>query len=290
MTQPHDPSNPFLGPGGQVPGSPSPYGAPQGTPGSQQPGPGQPGRSPGYGPQGPSQGYGQPNQQGYGQPSQPGYGQPSQPGYGQPQGGYQQGQQGYAQPQGGFQQGQQGYATGPQGPSYASPAKPPGKAPKILTIVGIALMGVGAILAGLFAFQFTSLIPAADEIVTINGATDVTVTGGEMKVIYASDPEVSCQVTSPGQAKPNLFLGAEMTFTHDGTSYSSIGKIGGDGEPDGAYSFDCDGPGVIVAPPLDIPGVFGAIVLAFVGFGLLALGLILLVVGLVLRAGQKRQA
>lgn len=273
MTQPNDPSNPFTRPGGQGPGSPSPYGAPQGPAGSQQSGPGQAGRPPGYGQQAPNQGYGQPTQQGYGQP----------------QGGYQQGQQGYGQPQGGYQQ--PGYAPGgPQGAPYAAPAKPPGKAPKILTIVGIALMGIGAILAGLFAFQFTSLIPADDEIVPISGTTDVTVSGGEMKVIYASDPQVSCQVTSPGQAKPNLFLGAEMTFTHDGTSYSSIGKIGGDGEPDGAYTFDCDGPGVIVAPPLDIGGVLGAIVLAFVGFGLLAVGLILLVVGLVLRAGQKRPA
>lgn len=215
-------------------------------------------------------------------PQWPG-GQPGQP-YGQPQYGQQPGQQ-YGQPP----HGQAQYAQPPYGQPYQVPARKPGKAPKVLTIVGAVLAAIGVVFVALFAFQLRSAIPSAASLTSINGVTEVVVSNQEMRVIYAGDPGASCTVTSPGAEEPDLFLSGSMSFTRDGIAYSSIGRIGGPGEADGTYIVECDSSPVVVGPPLNIRAIGLSVVYAIVGFGSLSLGIIMLVVGLILRGVQRKR-
>lgn len=260
MSDPQSPTG--AQPNQPFPGSPS-QGTPSGPPPQQQP-------------------YGAPGQYGGGQyqQGQPPYGPPgSQPPYGPPGGQPTYGQPPYGQVPPQYQQ-----------QYYQAPPKPPSKAPKVLIVIGAVLLAVAVACGIVFATQIGSLIPKPDSFVHVDGPTSVDITGDEMKVIFTSDPSVSCDVTSPGAAQPDIWLDQPMQFESEGISFEAIGKIGGPGEVSGTYLIECDGPGVIIAPPLSVGGIGMAVLAAVVGGFAGVLGLILLIVGLVLRAGQKKRA
>ncbi|SHJ81925.1 hypothetical protein SAMN02745244_03335 [Tessaracoccus bendigoensis DSM 12906] len=201
-------------------------------------------------------------------PQQPGPWQGMQPPYGQPPTG-----QAIGQP--------------PYGQQFQAPK--PSKTPRILIIVGAVLAGIGAVFVALFAFQLSAVIPYAGDLTVIDGPTEVVVSGEEMKVIYATDPNAGCSVTSPGMSTPDLALGMSMHFSLDGVDYDAIGKIGGPGEAEGVYVIECDTPGTVAGPAIDIAAIGLSVVYALVGFGSLAVGGVLLIVGLVLRSAQKKR-
>lgn len=234
------------------------------------------------------------------QPNQPGqapWPQGPQPGQShaqqQGQGPWPQGPQPGHQPPPPYQQAQ--YGQGPVPPPYAQqyfqgPPKPPSKAPMVLIIIGAILLALGIGCGIVFGIQLGALIPSASSLVRVDGSAEVTVTGDEMKVIFASDPSVSCDVTGPGDTQPDVWLNQSMKFTTDGVSFEAIGKIGGPGEASGTYTIQCDGPGVVIAPPLSVGGIGAAVIAAVIGGLAGVTGLILLIIGLVLKASQRKRA
>lgn len=215
------------------------------------------------------------------------YGQGAQGSYSQQMPGGAPGQPGSQRPYG--QPGPGQYSGPVPPPPYNAPQKPPSKAPKIMIVVGAILMAVSVVLFVLFATQLMSAIPSEDDVVTVNGPTEVQITGGEMKVIYASDVSVGCDVTGPTADVPDVTLRISMNWGRNGENYTGIGKVGGDGQPDGTYTVECDGDGVVIAPPISIPGITTSVLSAVVGGFAGLIGLVLLIVGLVLRAGQKKR-
>lgn len=244
---------------------------PTGTPGNNQAGPYQ---------------QGQPHPPQYqGQPGPYPQGQPGPYPQGQPQGA----------PTGSVPPGP-GWGNAPQGQwppyqqPYQAPAKKPGKAGKVLAIIGAALLVVGIALAALFTMRLVGSVPSAADLTRVDGPTEVAVSGDAMKVIYASDSSTSCSVQAPDGQTPDLRLSTGMRFTAGDVEYTAIGKIGGAGQAAGTYVVECDSSNAVLGPPLKVSDVTVGVLGLVVGIGVGVVGLILLVVGLVLRAVSRKRA
>lgn len=228
------------------------------------------------------------------QPPQSPYGQgnPVGPGPHGP-GGQQYGQQPPGYPtQGGTQQPQpQWQPQPPYGQQWQAPPPGPskgGKAGRILTIVGLVLVVGAALLGGGAALAGGSVRPAESAMIDVQGATEVPVADEQMQVIYTTDPVTSCSVTGPSDTVPNVTLSFSMNFDRDGAMYSAIGKMGGPGEANGTYTVECDGDAV-VGPAMNVGALTATVLMIVAAVGLATLGVILLIVGLVLRASAKKR-
>lgn len=215
-----------------------------------------------------------------------------QPPQGQPPHGQYQGQPG-AYP--GQQQGGP-YGQAPQGQwgtygqqQFQAPPRKPGKAAKTLTILGAAFLAIGIALVVMFAVRIAGVVPGGDALIPVDGPTQVDISGSEMLVIYASDTATTCSVQAPGGQEPDLRLGSSMNFTSGDVQYTAIGKIGGEGEASGAYTVECDSANAVIGPPLSVADITTAVLLAVAGFGAGFVGLIMLIVGLVLRSSRRKR-
>lgn len=226
----------------------------------------------------------------HGGPYQPQPPQPQPPGmpYGSPPPGYP-GRQGPYPGQPGPHPGQQPGASYGQ-PPHGRQQERKGKAAPVLTWLGAVLLVVGVVLVVLFAVRVAGVVPGEDALTRVDGPTRVEVVGDEMKVIYASDLSTTCTVMAPGDETPDLRLDSSMRFTSGGVEYTAIGKLGGEGEPSGTYTVECTSANAVVGPPLSVSGITVTVLLAVAGFGLGIVGLVMVIIGLVLRSSRRKRS
>lgn len=198
---------------------------------------------------------------------------------------------GNAQPPYGNQGGPQPHWNqGGPPPTYGSPPPPPGprKGAKALSVIGSVLILVSIGCAVALGVQIYKMVNGFSSNIPVEGRTEVTLAQDEWLVLYlpAGSP-VGCTVEGPTEAVPDTTLLTSMTLGLNGITYNGIGKVGGEGEPSGTYAVECDGAGAILAPPVSIGGIGLLVISGVVGVFSLVIGIILVVVGGVLR-GRRR--
>ncbi|APX32832.1 hypothetical protein BH708_08990 [Brachybacterium sp. P6-10-X1] len=177
----------------------------------------------------------------------------------------------------------------PYGPAGSGPVPTPkktGKAPVILIVLGGVILAV-SVIAGI-VITVIGISSAAGGISDIevldSGSGTVTAEEGDLLQFYAKagTPMPSCQVVGPSDGALSDGPNRTSSTTIDGTQWESfdIAEVKESGE----FEIDCGGTPVAVGPPVSIGGIFGAVggVLlgvggGFVGFVLLAIGVILLI-------------
>ncbi|MGP9539575.1 hypothetical protein ACT3SP_16340 [Brachybacterium sp. AOP43-C2-M15] len=180
------------------------------------------------------------------------------------------------------------YSPAPQG-GHSAPAKKPSKAPKILIIVGAAILVLSLIVGVVLAvIGFGGLASTASKVeVFESGSGTITAEAGDSLQLYAEEgtPAPQCTVdgpsVGPGTSQTSEFADGERQWA----SFDSFTA-----EEAGDYDIQCGDTAVMVGPPVSIGGIFaglGGIVLA-IGGG--SLGLLLLAIGVVLVILRKRRA
>lgn len=213
-------------------------------------------------------------------------GMPS-PGAPAPQGGYGSSQGGYGSPQGGYAAPQGGYAA-PQG-GASGPEKKPSKAPKILIILGSAILVLSVIIGVVLAIiGIGGAASSAGELEVFDSGSGVVVAeAGDSLQIYVEEgaPIPSCTIDGPA-------VGAGTSQSSElgtgETTWVSVDSFTADEA--GEYEVTCGDTPIAVAPPVSIGGIFagiGGVLLAIVGG---ALGFLLLAIGVILLIVRKRSA
>ena len=172
----------------------------------------------------------------------------------------------------------------PQSGGPAASVKKPSKAPTILLIIGGIILvlgvGIGVVMA---VAGIGGAMDTIDELeVHDSGSGTLTAEAGQTYQLYAlqDGPTPSCAVDGPAVG-PGTFQSS--TITTRGSSWISVDSF--TAQEAGQYSFDCSEGPVAVGPPVSIGGIFtgvGGILIAVLGgalgLGLMILGLILLLV------------
>lgn len=175
-------------------------------------------------------------------------------------------------------------------PPYRMAAPPPGprRGSKVLSVIGSILILVAVGCAVILGVQIYNMVSGFGDRIPVDGRTEVTLAQDDSMVLYlpAGSP-VSCTAEGPTEEVPDTTLLIDMTLGLNGVTYNGVGKIGGSGEPSGTYAVECDGAGAILAPPVSIGGIELLVLSGVVGMLSLVAGIILVVVGGVLR-GKKR--
>lgn len=178
-------------------------------------------------------------------------------------------------------------AQQPWQPAPASGPKKTGRAPTILMIVGGVIL-VLSVIAGivLAAIGIGSTVGGVNDIeVFDSGSGTIAAEEGEVVQLYAEEGTQTpvCQVAAPSADALGAGTSQTSTTTIDGTSWASFDSF--TANTAGEYAIDCGGTPIAAGPPVSIGGIFGAVggILlgvagGFVGFVLLAIGVILLIV------------
>ncbi|MGO1977387.1 hypothetical protein [Brachybacterium tyrofermentans] len=172
------------------------------------------------------------------------------------------------------------------------PGQPPqrtgtGKAPKILIILGSIILALAVIIGAVLAVIGISTTAGGigDIEVFDSGSGSVTAEEGDVLQYYVeTGTEMpSCDITAPSAEAIGEGTAQTSSTTIDGRQWESFDSI--TANEAGEYTVDCAGTPVAVGPPVSLGGIFGAvggILLAvgggFLGFVLLAIGVILLIV------------
>ncbi|WP_422115461.1 hypothetical protein [Brachybacterium sp. UNK5269] len=172
----------------------------------------------------------------------------------------------------------------PAGAGAPAPGPAPSKAPKLLIIIGSVILALSVIVGVVLAVVgIGGVAGSADDLEQFpSGAGTVVAEEGDSLQIYVPEgfPPPTCDVMGPAVGEGT---GQSSTTTAGGTTWVSVHSF--TAEAAGEYSIDCGGLPIAVGPPVSILGIFagiGGILLAlgggFLGFVLLALGVILLLV------------
>lgn len=162
-----------------------------------------------------------------------------------------------------------------------------GKAPKILIILGSIILALSVVIGVVIAIiGISSTAGGVGDIeVFDSGSGSVTAEEGDVLQYYVeTGTEVpSCDITAPSAEAIGEGTSQTSSTTIEGRQWESFDSI--TANEAGEYTVDCAGTPVAVGPPVSIGGIFGAvggILLAvgggFLGFVLLAIGVILLIV------------
>lgn len=175
--------------------------------------------------------------------------------------------------------------------SWQQPLRPPSRVGPILAVVG-ALMVVAAVVLGLFVGRgMLGIVPSPADITPVSGETVVRVDEAAPLYLYAPVGRMpTCDIVGPTAEVPNISLGGvSYTFPLENQSYEAVARIGGPGQPEGEYTVTCDQPGLVVAPPVDLRGIFVAVggLLGVTALG--GTGFVLVVVGLILWLWGRRR-
>jgi len=203
-----------------------------------------------------------------GVPSQGGMPSPGAPapqsGYGSPQGGY-------GAPQGG--------APGPE--------KKPSKAPKVLIILGSAILALSVIIGVVLAVIGIGGVASSAGALTHfdSGQGVIELDAGEERQIFVEEgtPAPGCTVDGPAVGDGPT---TSSTIGTGDATWVSVDSF--TAEEAGEYMVDCGSTPIAVAPPISVGGVFagiGGVLLAIIGG---ALGFLLLAIGVILLIVRKR--
>lgn len=166
------------------------------------------------------------------------------------------------------------------------PAKKPSRAPKILMIIGGIIMALSVIIGVVVSvIGFTAALGGDFEELS-SGSGTFAAEEGDVIQLYVQEgtPAPRCALNTPDGSEPTPGSFQSSTRTTGGASWTSFDSF--TAPVAGEYQIDCGGTPVAVGPPVSIGGIFGAVsgILVgigggFVGFVLLAIGLILWLVG-----------
>lgn len=165
-----------------------------------------------------------------------------------------------------------------------APGPAPSRAPKILIVIGSVVLALSVIIGIVLAVVgIGDVAGGADDLEQFpSGAGTVVAEEGDSLQIYVPEgfPPPTCDVVGPAVGEGTS---QSSTMTSGGTTWVSVHSF--TAEAAGEYGIDCGGLPIAVGPPVSILGIFagiGGILLAlgggFLGFVLLALGVILLLV------------
>lgn len=184
----------------------------------------------------------------------------------------------------------QGFQTGPAPQGFqTAPPKKPSKAPKILIILGSVILVLSVIIGVVLAVVgFGGLASGASELeVFESGSGTVSAEAGESLQIYVEEgaPVPSCTIDGPAVAP-----GTSQTSSRGTGEVTWVSVDSFTADEAGEYAVSCGDTPIAVGPPVSIGAIFtglGGILLA-IGGG--ALGLLLLVIGVILVLVRKRTA
>lgn len=162
-----------------------------------------------------------------------------------------------------------------------------GKAPKILIILGSIILALAVVIGAVIAIIGIRATAGGigDIEVFDSGSASITAEAGESLQLYAEagTDAPACEILSPSGEAPGEGTIQTSSTSIDGRQWDSFDSF--TANEAGEYTVDCAGTPVAVGPPVSIGGIFGAvggILLAvgggFLGFVLLAIGVILLIV------------
>lgn len=162
------------------------------------------------------------------------------------------------------------------------PAKKPARAPKILMIIGGAILALSVLIgAVIFVIGFITTLGGDFEEFS-GGSGTFTAEQDEVLQLYAPEgtPAPTCTLYTPDGAEPEPGTTQASNRTVEGTTWEAFDSF--TAPTSGEYEIDCTGTPVAVGPPVSIGGIFGAIggLLFAVGGGFL--GFVLLAIGIIL--------
>ncbi|WP_193106470.1 hypothetical protein [Brachybacterium sp. FME24] len=184
----------------------------------------------------------------------------------------------------------------PQGPQHAPGTAPGpkkfGKVPHILLIVGGIILLI-SVIAGivLAAIGITSTVGGVNDIeVFDSGSGSITAEEGDVLQFYVEEGTQvpTCDITAPSQEAIGEGTAQTSSTSLDGKNWESFDSI--TANEAGEYTVDCAGTPVAVGPPVSIGGIFGAVGGILLGLGGGFLGFVLLATGVILLIVRKRSA
>ncbi|HIW46683.1 MAG TPA: hypothetical protein H9884_07265 [Candidatus Yaniella excrementigallinarum] len=192
--------------------------------------------------------------------------------------------------------------TGPSSPGYNPEHTGPGdQMPRSQgrrrgtrrLIWGIVLMGVGVVggILGLILFGFSTANQFAsfeEDTFEVQSDASVDGLGDNQWFIYQTEDadSTNCQVLDEsGQDIVNDSTSSSVET--DNFSYEAVQSFRS--EPDGTYTIECSDYPVIVGGMAPLGGVAGVLGSILIGFGLFVAGLVLTIIGAVVRSKNKQQ-
>lgn len=178
-----------------------------------------------------------------------------------------------------------GYTGAPPAPRKKS------KAPKILMILGGAILALSVILGVVLAVAgFGNVASGAGKLQVLeSGSGTYSAEADESLQLYVDEgtPAPSCTVTAPSgeAAAPGTAQSSELgTGERTWVSFDSFTATEA-----GDYTIDCGGTPVAVGPPVSIGGIFAGIGGVLMGVFGGMLGFLLLIVGVILHFVSKKK-
>lgn len=169
------------------------------------------------------------------------------------------------------------------------PPKKPSKAPKILIILGSAILALSLIVGIVLAvIGLGGAFSTADELeVFDSGSGTITAEAGESLQVYGAEGASYplCEIDGPSAGPGTI---QTSTITSGGTDWYSVESF--TAEEAGDYTITCDEGPVAVGPPVSMGAIFAGVGGIFLAIGGGALGLLLLAIGVVLVIIRKRSA
>ena len=173
-------------------------------------------------------------------------------------------------------------ASGPEPQFTPVPATKPSRAPKILMIIGGAILALSVIIGVVVAVIGFVTALSSDFEEFPGGSGTFTAEQGEVIQLYAEEGTAAptCTLYTPDGAQPEPGTNQNSNRSFGDTSWESFDSF--TAPSSGEYEIDCAGTAVAVGPPVSIGGVFGAVggILFAIGGGFL--GFVLLAIGIVL--------
>ena len=173
-------------------------------------------------------------------------------------------------------------ASGPEPQSTPVSAPKPSRAPKILMIIGGAILALSVIIGVVIAVVGFVTTLGGDFEEFPSGSGTFSAEQGEVLQLYAEEGTAApaCTLYTPDGAQPEPGTDQSSSRSTGGTSWVSFDSF--TAPSSGEYEIDCAGTAVAVGPPVSIGGVFGAVggILFAIGGGFL--GFVLLAIGIVL--------
>lgn len=187
-----------------------------------------------------------------------------------------------------------GYTPGQPGPAGQPPQQKTRLRGTRRLMWGIILMGVGIIggIIAAVAFGFTAASQFEafeDESYDIDQHVSVDGLGDNRWYIYQPDlaaGSITCEVTD--ETGQNI-VDEAISSSVETNQYSYEAMQSFTSEADGVYEISCTDYPVLLAGGAPIGGIFGAIGSVVLGFIVFAVGLVLTIIGAVVRSKAKRQ-
>lgn len=149
----------------------------------------------------------------------------------------------------------------------------------VLIVVALILSVVG------FVGGLSFAIPKSDELQRIDGSLKVQLEAGEKRTVWAPrGSDVECRALD-AEGEVVEFEGlASTNFENNEGAFVSIGNISGEGE----FTIECRNGVGAISPPLGLTALFGGIGAFLLGMFIGFAGVVVLIIGLVIRVTRRR--